>query len=103
LASGFNLAAYTPGVTEHDNDRNRVRDGVASFHEPEETTMFKHEINDRFLDEILDSHESYPDEVLESEWNPVVAQIQLMKLRQREAQREAQALWLTIPEAELMD
>ena len=65
--------------------------------------MFMHETNDQLLNELLDSPESYPDEVLQSEWNPLVAQIQLLKLRQREADRQATPLWLTLPEHEFED
>lgn len=47
--------------------------------------------------------EDYPEEVLESEWNPIVAQIQLLKRLRREVQQSPVSLWLSIPEMKYKD
>ena len=46
-------------------------------------------------DDLLDD---YPEEVLESEWNPVIAEIQRLKRHSREIPQQSAALWLSLPE-----
>lgn len=45
----------------------------------EETAMLKSGNIDFPLDVVMDLRETYPQEVLESAWNPVIAQLQRLK------------------------
>jgi hypothetical protein len=64
--------------------------------------MLKTDVNDNRSEVEHDLLDDYPEEVLESEWNPVVAQIQLLKRRRQEIQQQAVPLWLSsIPEMKL--
>lgn len=47
--------------------------------------------------------EDYPEEVLESEWNPVIAQMQLLKRHREETQPQAAALWFSIHDTPFED
>jgi hypothetical protein len=53
------------------------------------------------LEAAMELRETYPEEVLESGWNPVIAQIQLLKRRGQIQQQSSAQLWLTVAEAEL--
>ncbi|MGD9163908.1 MAG: hypothetical protein PVF13_04010 [Chromatiales bacterium] len=55
------------------------------------------------LEAALELRETYPDEVLESEWNPVIAQLQLLKNRRRAQQQSDSSLQFARPEMELLD
>ena len=56
--------------------------------------MQQNDAKDYLSDFIMDPREDYPDEVLEAEWNPVVAQLQLLKRRREEQQSSSAPRWL---------
>jgi hypothetical protein len=53
------------------------------------------------LEAVMELRETYPEEVLESEWNPVVAQMQLLKRQGRLQQHSGATLWLAVPDPDL--
>ncbi|MGD8913136.1 MAG: hypothetical protein PVJ68_10400 [Candidatus Thiodiazotropha sp.] len=65
--------------------------------------MFKTDDNDFSLDAVMELRETYPDAVLESEWNPVIAQMQLLKRRRQEQEQSSSSLWLTLPDMDVPD
>jgi hypothetical protein len=65
--------------------------------------MLKADDIDYPLDAALEAQETYPDEVLESEWNPVIAKLQLLKRRAWLQQQNDMSRWLTAPEMDLPD
>ena len=56
--------------------------------------MLHIDAKDYLSDFEMDPREDYPDEVLEAEWNPVVAQLQLLKRRKEEQQPSSSPRWL---------
>jgi hypothetical protein len=65
--------------------------------------MLKTDVIDFPLDAVMELRETYPQEVLESEWNPVIAQLQLLKKHKQADEQSARPLWLTGPEMDLPD
>jgi hypothetical protein len=55
------------------------------------------------LDAAMEPQETYPDEVLESEWNPVIAKLQLLKRQVWLQQQNEMLRRLTAPEMDLPD
>lgn len=58
----------------------------------EETTMRHIDTQDFLSDFELDLNKEYPSEVLNAEWNPVVAQFQLLKRRRQQEQQNSSLL-----------
>jgi hypothetical protein len=50
---------------------------------------------------VMDSRETYPEEVLVSEWNPVIAQLQLLKGYRREKKQSDSPLRLAVPDMDM--
>jgi hypothetical protein len=69
----------------------------------EETAMLKFDTEDYRSEPVHDLLEDYPKEVLESEWNPVIAQMQLLKRHRQETQPQPVALCLSILDAPFED
>jgi hypothetical protein len=65
--------------------------------------MLKTDDLDYSLEAALELRDTYPDEVLNSEWNPVVAQLQLLKKQRQAEQQSSTSLWLPVPEMDLLD
>jgi hypothetical protein len=65
--------------------------------------MFKTDDIDFSLDAVMELRETYPDAVLESEWNPVIAQMQLLKKHRQEHEQGSSSLWLAQPDMDLPD
>ena len=63
--------------------------------------MLKSDNIDFPLEVVMESQETYPQEVLISEWNPVIAQLQLLKGYRRVKQQSGSQLRLAVPEMEL--
>ena len=70
----------------------------------EETAMLKIVTSDFRSEVEHDLLDDYPEEVLESEWNPVIAQMQRLKRQRQEIQQQAVPLWLSsIPAMKIED
>jgi hypothetical protein len=69
----------------------------------EETTMLKADDKDDPLEDSMEIQETYPKEVLESEWNPVIAQLQLLKREEWLQQQNEMSHRLSVPEMDLPD
>jgi hypothetical protein len=67
----------------------------------EETVMLKTGAIDFPLVVVMDLQETYPEEVLVSEWNPAIAQLQLLKGNRREKKQSGSQLRLAVPEMDL--
>jgi hypothetical protein len=52
------------------------------------------------LEVVMELRETYPDEVLKSEWNPVIAHLNLQKRREWAKAQRDNSLRLAIPEME---
>jgi hypothetical protein len=63
--------------------------------------MLKTDNIDFPLEVVMESRETYPEEVLVSEWNPVIAQLQLLKGYRRAKQQSGSPLRLAVPEMDL--
>lgn len=53
------------------------------------------------LEVVMELRETYPDEVLTSEWNPVIAQLNLLKRQGRAKEQGDHSLRLSITEMDL--
>lgn len=53
------------------------------------------------LESVMELRETYPKAVLESEWNPVIAQLNLLKRRGHLNEQGENSLRLTAPQADL--
>ena len=60
--------------------------------------MIKFDAEDDRSELEYDRLDDYPEEVLESEWNPVIAQMQRLKRHSREIPQQTAALWLSLPD-----
>ena len=60
--------------------------------------MIKFDAEDDRSELEYDRLDDYPEEVLESEWNPVIAQMQRLKRHSREIPQQPAALWLSLPD-----
>ncbi|MEW8241300.1 MAG: hypothetical protein AB2556_21825 [Candidatus Thiodiazotropha sp.] len=65
--------------------------------------MLKSDDIDFPLDAVMEVRETYPEEVLDSEWNPVIAQLQLLKPRGQGQAPGDSSLRIAFPKAELID
>ena len=74
-----------------------------SSDEQEETAMLKTDDKDFSLEAVMELRETYPDEVLESEWNPVIAQLQLLKRYRGVKEQTGRSLVIAVPEMGLPD
>ncbi|MBT2972093.1 MAG: hypothetical protein B6D72_12540 [gamma proteobacterium symbiont of Ctena orbiculata] len=76
---------------------------IQSSDEQEETAMLKSDEIDFPLDAVMEVRETYPEEVLDSEWNPVIAQLQLLKRHGWSQELSEASLRIAFPKADFID
>jgi hypothetical protein len=74
---------------------------ISQSDKQEETAMLKTDDIDFPLEVVMETRETYPEEVLISEWNPVIAQLQLLKGYGRVKKQSGNPLRLAVPEMDL--
>ena len=65
--------------------------------------MLKTDDIDFSMEAVMELQETYPEEVLESEWNPVIAQLQLLKRHRQVKEQSGSSHLHAVPEMDSTD